>query len=105
MDEKKTIRFCEVKTCREKRQSPITKNEMMRSMLRQAVENQHLKFRYVLADSWFSSSNNLLFIDRLEKYFVMDMKSSRLCMFAANDRNRDQRRSLDKLPLQAEHPV
>ncbi|MDR2763783.1 MAG: transposase, partial [Tannerella sp.] len=52
---KKTVRFCDIKTHKEKRQSPVTKNAMMRSMLQQAVENQHLKFRYVLADSWFSS--------------------------------------------------
>jgi hypothetical protein len=60
-NELKTIRFCEIKTREEKRQSPVTKNEMMHSMLKQAVEKQHLKFRYVLADSRFSSSDNLLF--------------------------------------------
>ena len=102
---KKTVRFCELKTRKEKRQSPVTKNEMMRTMLNDAVKSQHLKFRYVLADSWFSSSDNLLFIHRLEKYFLMDMKSNRLCMFATQDRNRGQWTNLDKLPLQAEHPV
>ncbi|MDR2118519.1 MAG: hypothetical protein LBP25_03165, partial [Tannerellaceae bacterium] len=42
---------------------------------------------------------NLLFIDRLKKYFVMDMKSNRLCLFSTQDRNRGGWRSLDKLPL------
>jgi hypothetical protein len=84
---KKTVRVTDEKTGREKRQSPVTKNEMMRSMLKQAVESQHLKFRYVLADSWFSSSDNLLFIHILKKYFVMDMKSNRLCMVSTQDRN------------------
>ena len=102
---KKTVRFCEVKTRKEKRQSAVTKNEMMRTMLNEAVKSRHLKFRYVPADSWFSSSDNLLFIHRLKKYFLMDMKSNRLCMFAMQDRNRGQWTSLDKLPLQAEHPV
>ncbi|MDR2058139.1 MAG: transposase [Dysgonamonadaceae bacterium] len=102
---KKSVRFCEIKTREEKRQSPVTKNEMMRSMLQQAVENQHLKFRYVLADSRFSSSDNLLFIARLGKYFVMDMKSNRLCMFSTQDRNRGRWTGMDKLPLQAEQPV
>src|SRR5215510_10301280 len=59
---KKTVHFCDIKTRREKRQSPVTKNEMMRMMIKQAIENQHLKFRYVLSDSWFSSSDNLLYI-------------------------------------------
>ena len=102
---KKTVRFLDEKTGKEKRQSPVTKNEMMRSMLKNAVENQRLKFRYVLADSWFSSSDNLLFIHRMKKYFVMDMKSNRLCMFSTQDRNKGQWTSLDKLPLQAEQPV
>jgi hypothetical protein len=101
----KTIRFCELKTRKEKRQSPVTKNEMMRSMVQQAVEIQRLKFHYVLADSWFSSSDNMLFIHRFGKYFVMDMKSNRLCMFSTQDRNRGQWTSLDKLSLQPGQPV
>ncbi|MDR2138777.1 MAG: transposase [Tannerella sp.] len=102
---KKAVRFCKIKTRKEKRQSPVTKNEMMRLMLQRAVKEQHLKFRYVLTDSWFSSSDNLLFIDRLNKYFVMDMKSNRLCLFSTQDRNRGGWRSLDKLPLQSGQTV
>jgi hypothetical protein len=102
---KKTVRFCEIKTHKEKRQSAVSKNEMMRSMIKQAVEKQHLKFRYVLADSWFSSSENMLFIDRLKKHFIMDMKSNRKCMFATEDRNKGQWTGLDTLPLQPEQPV
>ncbi|MDR1491248.1 MAG: hypothetical protein LBT05_00765, partial [Planctomycetaceae bacterium] len=52
---KKTVHYCDLKTRQEKRQSAVSKNEMMRSMLTQAVQQQHLVFRYVLADSWFSS--------------------------------------------------
>jgi hypothetical protein len=102
---KKTVRFSEVKTRKEKRRSPVTKNEMMRCMLQIAVEIQRLVFRYVLADSWFSSSDNLLFIHRLMKFFVMDMKSNRLCMLATEDRNKGQWTNLDKLSLQPEQPV
>jgi hypothetical protein len=102
---KKTVRFTDPKTGKEKRKSPVTKNEMMRSMLKNAVENQHLKFRYVLADSWFSSSDNMLFIHRLKKHFVMDIKSNRLCMLATQDRNEGRWTNLDKLSLQPEQPV
>jgi hypothetical protein len=102
---KKTIRYCEIKTRREKRQSPVSKNEMMRSMISRAVEKQHPVFKNVLADSWFSSSDNLLFIHKLKKYFLMDMKSNRQCMFATSDRNKGQWSSLDKLSLTPEHPV
>jgi IS4 transposase len=102
---KKTVCYCDPKTGKAKRKSAVTKNEMMRSMVQQAIENQHLKFGYVLADSWFASSDNMLFIDRLEKYFVMDIKSNRLCMFSTEDRNKGQWTSLDKLSLQPEEPV
>ena len=102
---KKTIRFCDLETRKEKRQSPVTKNEMLRSMVQQAIENQHLKFKYVLTDSWFASSDNMLFIHKLKKYFVMDIKSNRLCMFSTEDRNKGQWTSLDKLSLQPEQPV
>ena len=102
---KKTLHFCDVKTRKEKRKSPTTKNEMMRSMILNAVASLHLIFRYVLADSWFSSSDNMLFIHKLKKYFVMEMKSNRPCMFSTQDRNRGRWTSSDKLPLQAEQPV
>jgi hypothetical protein len=74
-------------------------------MIAQPVEQQHLVFRYVLADSWFSSSDNMIFIHKLGKYFLMDMKSNRLCMFARSDRNKGQWSSLNKLPLTPEQPV
>jgi hypothetical protein len=48
---KKTIRYCEIKTRKEKRQSPVSRNEMMRSMISRAVEKQHPVFKYVLADN------------------------------------------------------
>jgi hypothetical protein len=102
---KKPIRFIDEKTGKEKRKSEITKNEMLRSMVENAVKNQHLKFRYVLTDSWFASSDNMLFIHNHKKYFIMDMKSNRLCMLATQDRNRGQWISLDKLSLKPEHPV
>ena len=78
---------------------------MMRSMITPSIEKQHLVFKYVLADSWFSSSDNLLFIHKSEKYFLMDMKSNRLCMYATSDRNKGQWSSLDKLSLTPEQPV
>ena len=52
----------------------------MRAMLKNAVEKMRLMFIYVLADSWFASSDNMLFtcasrsasIHKLKKFFVMD---------------------------------
>ncbi|MDR0705284.1 MAG: hypothetical protein LBF88_09890 [Planctomycetaceae bacterium] len=58
----KTVYYCDLKTRKEKRPSVVSKNEMMRSMIAQAVQQQHLKFRYVLADRWFS------FFDRINRF-------------------------------------
>jgi hypothetical protein len=102
---KKTVKFTDSKTGKEKRKSAITKNEMMRSMLQNAVSKQRLQFRYVLADSWFASSDNMLFIHRLNKFFIMDIKSNRLCMLASEDRRKGAWTNLDKLSLQPEQPV
>jgi hypothetical protein len=74
---KKTVRFCEISTRKEKRQSPVSKNELMREMVLQAVNSRHLVFKYVLADSWFASGDNMRFIHGSGKFFLMDIKSNR----------------------------
>ena len=102
---KKTVCYTDPKTNKEKRKSPVTKNEIMRSMLKDSIGKMRLVFRYVLADSWFASSDNMLFIHRLKKFFVMDIKSNRLCMLASEDRNKGQWTNLDKLSLKPEKPV
>ena len=55
-----------------KRKSPVTKNELMRSQINVAIKNA-VKFSYVLADSWFSSSENMKFIHEKKKYFIYKM--------------------------------
>ena len=71
---KKPIRFCDIKTHREKRKSEVTKNEQLRDMLTVCCKNQ-LKWRYALADSWFSSSENMKHIHKtLEKQFIVSMR-------------------------------
>jgi len=67
----KSLCYSDVKTRKEKRKSPITKNEQLREMLLTCRRNQ-LKWRYVLADSWFSSSENMKFIhNKLKKQFIL----------------------------------
>lgn len=59
---KKPIQFSDLKTRKQKRKSEITKNEMLRDMLKTCQQNQ-VKWRYLLADSWFSSSENMKFVN------------------------------------------
>ncbi|MFK7771285.1 MAG: transposase [Saprospiraceae bacterium] len=100
----KTIHFCDVKSKKEKRQSPITKNEMLRQMVQQSIHNQ-LKFKYVLADSWFGSSENMLFIHRKKKFFIFDMKSNRKAALSEKDRNNGQWTRIDELDIPDNTPV
>ena len=52
---------CDIKSKKEQRKSPVTKNELMRNQITIAIKNA-VKFSYILADSWYSSSENMKFI-------------------------------------------
>ena len=74
----KDIIYSDIKTKKQKRQSSVSKNEQFCSLLKQSVRN-HIKFDYVLADSWFCSKNNLHFIHKdIKKHFIFAIKSNRL---------------------------
>ena len=100
----KEMHFCDLKTHKEKRQSSITKNQMLRRMIEQSIKNG-LLFRYVLADSWFAASENMLFIARRKKFFIFDLKSNRLAATSIETRNKGQFISIDELPLPENTPV
>ena len=74
---RKPLAYRDAKTGRHKRKSEVTKNELMRRMLRVCQRNQ-LHYRYVLADSWFSAKENLDCIRReLDRHFIVALKSNR----------------------------
>jgi DDE superfamily endonuclease len=73
----KTVQYTDAKTKKMKRKSAATKNERYRTLLRVATHNQ-VKFKYVLNDVWFASSENMKFIKhQLTKEFVMPLKENR----------------------------
>lgn len=100
----KTIRFCEMKTKKEKRVSPVTKNELLRSMVTQSIHNQ-LKFKYVLADSWFGSADNMRFIHKKKKFFIFDMKINRLVALSEKDRNAGRWTRIDEIDILDNTPL
>ena len=76
----KPVFYSDVKTRRVKRKSLVTKNDLMRDMLGVCKRNR-IKYRYVLADSWFSSKENFEFIrNSLEKHFVIAIKSNNVAL-------------------------
>ena len=100
----KTALFCVIKTKKEKRKSPVTKNEMMQTMIAQAIHNQ-LKFKYILADSWFGSADNMRFIQKKKKFFIFDMKTNRQVATSEQDRNAGHWTRIDEIDISDNTPV
>ncbi len=100
----KTVLFCEIKTKKEKRQSPVTKNELMQQMIAQAIHNQ-LKFKYILADSWFASAANMRFIKKKKKFFIFDMKVNRKVALTEQNRNQGHWTRIDKIEIPDNTPT
>lgn len=73
----KTIPYSDLKTRKERRKSAVTKNEVFRDLIEKAKRNE-VQFAYVLADTWFASSENMMFVKhKIGKDFVMPLKSNR----------------------------
>ena len=73
------------KTGNRKRKSSVTKNELFRKMLREC--NSKLLYDYVLADSWFSSVENMNCCKKeLKTDFIMALKSNRKVALSLEDK-------------------
>jgi hypothetical protein len=104
----KPVVMCDIKTKKEIRKSAKTKNEMMRDMITQAICNQ-LIFKYVLADSWFASVENMAFIQDKKKFFIFDMKDNRLAIVHSESAEKPKKDSqwtrIDELNIPENTPV
>jgi len=56
---KKPVIFCDIEIRKEK--NTATKNQQLRDILKVYCQNQ-IKWRYALAESWFSSAENMQYI-------------------------------------------
>src|SRR6185312_6404921 len=94
---KKDILYSDIKTRRQKRKAQIGKNDMFRSLIQQAVNNQ-VMFDYVLADNWFGSKANMAFIhEKLEKSFIFGIKSNRCVAMTLKDARSGQFQQVNSL--------
>ena len=60
----------------------VTKNELVRNRLHTLVYQNHVKFKYVAFDTWFSSAENINFIVKdLKKHVVCAIKDNRTISF------------------------
>lgn len=79
--------------------SKRTKNEMMRDLVAHA--NFNTGFKYVLADSWFSSSENMSFItQQCHSNFIIALKSNRVVALSKEDKEKGIYQRIESLKLE-----
>lgn len=83
------------------KKSMFTKNEIMMDKLRILHLNNHVKFKYVLFDKWFSSIKNLVFINEvMNKHFVCPIKSNRQIALTKEDRDKGNYVNISKVDIE-----
>jgi hypothetical protein len=100
----KTERYTDPKDGKEKRRSERTKNELMREMIDAQIKNR-VKFGYILADSWFSSAENMKFINKKKKVFIFELKENRLASRTESDRKQGLFERIDQIKMLERKPV
>ena len=84
------------------KKSKFTKNEIMIDKLKILHLNNHVKFKYVLFDKWFSSLANLVFInDTLKKKFVCPIKSNRKIALTKEDKDKGNYVNISTVDIEA----
>jgi hypothetical protein len=82
---------------KKKRKSKISKNEHCRNLIKTARQN-NLKFKYVLTDNWFSSSENMNYVKiSCSSDFIMGIKSNRLIALSKEDKKAGKFVRIDSL--------
>jgi hypothetical protein len=91
-------------TGKERRASEKSKNEMMREMTERTV-NKHVKFGYILADSWFAPAENMRFIEKKGKRFIFEINDNRLAAARGQERGKGHFIRIDRIEIPDEEPV
>ena len=78
---RKTVPVYQPKTQKTSYQRPFTKNEYLQHMLR--VAQQQVAYRYLLADSWYASAENMALVRALGHHVVFALESSRTVALSA----------------------
>ena len=101
----KPVLYTDVKTRRVKRKSLVTKNDLIAGHV-VCLQANRIKYRYVLADSWFSAKENLQFIrNSLDKHFVVAIKSNRTVALSYEDKRDGRFARIDAQNLTEDTPV
>lgn len=96
---RKTREERDPQTGKTKRRADRTKNEMFRAMIDVCTQNQ-LQYRYVLADSWFASKENMEYVRKRKKHFLFAIKSNRTVARSLEAKRRGEFEQVSKIRLQ-----
>jgi SRSO17 transposase len=97
---KKTEWVFDKKKERWRRKSPQTKNELYRQMLKACAKNR-MKFRYVLNDVWYASSENMIYVkEDLKKEFIMPIKTNRKVALSLEHKKRGEYEQVASVELE-----
>jgi hypothetical protein len=98
----KTEKYTDPKTQKEKRRSPVSKNEACRALIKQAVTNR-IPFRCVLFDVWFASAENMVFLKQQQhRDFICPLKANRKVALSQADKQQGRYVRVDTLELEAQ---
>lgn len=85
----KTEQFFDVKSGELKRRSARNKNEIVRTRLRILSQLNHVKFKTVMWDIWYSSNENFDFVHKeLKKTFIGAIKNNRKVALTREDKQK-----------------
>jgi DDE superfamily endonuclease len=98
----KTEKYTDPKTQKEKRRSPVSKNEVCRALIKQAVTNR-IPFRCVLFDVWFASAENMVFLKQHQhRDFICPLKANRKVALSQADKQQGRSVRVDTLALETQ---
>ena len=100
---RKTVPIYQPKTGKTSYQSPFTKNEYLQQMLR--VAQPQVAYRYLLADSWYASAENMALVRALGHHFVFALESSRTAALSEADRAQGRFQSVQSLVFPDTQPL
>ena len=99
----KTVSQYNAKRGKYELKSPFTKNEYLRQML--TVAQQQVIYRYLLADSWYASAENMNFVLSLNRHFIFALETSRTVALSQEDRDGGKFQALDSLTFPDKQPL
>ncbi len=99
----KTQAVTDPKTQKVSYKSPLTKNEMVQAQLR--VAQQQVAYRYLLADSWYASAENMALVRELGHEFIFALPTSRTVALSEEARQQGVFQKLDTVHFTEGQPL